>query len=211
MYRNLGFLTPLVESMMQRDPKARPTAPQALWQFENIISQQRGSTLRWHLIKGDEPVSRRVSQDIKSTAREIFVILRNVAGKLESIQTLQSGTELWLTDGQLGIPIIASPYLFATVLIAAPASLLSTLLGRHSFFDRLRNVFHRSPTSISRPIPWASWLSMSCSVICNSVSIWSLDPCMLSMFCLSDTHRSRCFFISRDIPLLCILLSTRHD
>lgn len=76
----MSFLAPLVHAMTRRDPKERPKASETLSIFQNIISQQRGYSLRWHLQKADEPVSKRVSQDIRSAASEILFIFKRIAG-----------------------------------------------------------------------------------------------------------------------------------
>jgi len=126
VYSNMSFLAPLVHAMMRRDPKARPKASEAFSLFQKIVSRQRGSSLRWHLQKSNEPVSKRVSQDIQSVASEVYFVSKKIAG---------------------------SPLILATALIAIPVSILSAIYGHQSVFNRIRSIFGRSPPTPSQPAP----------------------------------------------------------
>ncbi len=126
---------------MQRDPKAQPTASQALWQFENIVSQQRGSNLRWRLQESDESVGRRIALNIYSTAREMLFILKKVTGENEVV-LIQHRTQ------PVNSSSIATPFVLGMALLAASRSLLSVLYSPRSVFSHL---FGRSPPGLPEP------------------------------------------------------------
>lgn len=46
---NLDFVIPLLESMLERDPRLRPTSDEAEEMFERIVSEQPPLALRWRL------------------------------------------------------------------------------------------------------------------------------------------------------------------
>jgi len=72
-YRNIAFLSPLVDAMTATDPAARPSAEEALKRFRSIISSQRYFTLRHRLVKKDE------TKDLRSAVYENVGILVNAA------------------------------------------------------------------------------------------------------------------------------------
>ncbi len=128
---------------MQRAPKARPTASQALWQFENIVSQQRGLNLRWHLQQSSESVGQRVALNVYSTAREMLFILKKVSGETEVV-LIQHRTQ------PVNPSSIATPFVLGMSFLAASRSLLSVLHSRRSVFSRL---FGSLPSDPPEPSP----------------------------------------------------------
>jgi len=96
-YTNMEFLRPLVVSLIQDDPKARPSAPEALAQFENIISSCKGCSLRrkgrrcdegrWSKAIGDVwSVGQEVLPTAPKTARPLTIVLRSTIGTLRKRQ-----------------------------------------------------------------------------------------------------------------------------
>lgn len=51
MYKNMEFLTPLANSMTQKEPTARPSAAEALRQFEDISGKLSIHVVKWKVKK----------------------------------------------------------------------------------------------------------------------------------------------------------------
>lgn len=51
MYKNIDFLSPLVDAMTATDPSERPAAADALKRFKSIVSSQSYFTLRHRLVE----------------------------------------------------------------------------------------------------------------------------------------------------------------
>lgn len=66
----MEFLLPLIARMTQRSPTDRPTAEQALQQWEGIRQGLAKSTFRWRLSPKSEPPLERVLNDTVAVAWE---------------------------------------------------------------------------------------------------------------------------------------------
>ncbi|TDL19269.1 hypothetical protein BD410DRAFT_774138 [Rickenella mellea] len=84
-YSNLGFLAPLVEAMTHRDPKMRPTAADALSTFRVLASKQPSYALRWRLRDKSAPTSRRLYNDVASSAHECLHLVKRLIGCMFSV------------------------------------------------------------------------------------------------------------------------------
>ncbi len=196
--------------MMQRDPKARPTASQALWQLENIVSQQRGMDLRWRLQESNEPVGRRFASNIKSATREVLFILKKVAGENDPIVIQRQSQPLKSSS-------IATPFLLGMALLAVPRSLLSALIGSQSFFHRL---FGRSPPGPAEPSPWqleyiaglphgSSWTE-SLSLLCVIALLLQSCICFVLCFVIQSIFAVLPVLIALIYEVYCILIIRCH-
>lgn len=75
------FLAPLIEAMVQRNPKNRPSSEEALKLFEELVSQQSDSSLRWRLITPDMGRVSRLMVDMRCMCRERLLIAKNFLGE----------------------------------------------------------------------------------------------------------------------------------
>lgn len=80
-YHGLDFLDPLISSMTERVPSQRPTAPNALSQFNIIKSNLNTLVLRWRLRPREESVPERVVYDTVAVARETYHHLKKIVGQ----------------------------------------------------------------------------------------------------------------------------------
>ncbi|KLO17291.1 hypothetical protein SCHPADRAFT_821640 [Schizopora paradoxa] len=88
-YANMEFLRPLIEALIQQDPKARPSAPQALSQFEKLVSARRGYSLRWRLRKRNEGLWSRNIRDIGSIGQEaLFIVSAIATSPIRAVQSV---------------------------------------------------------------------------------------------------------------------------
>jgi len=78
-YANMEFIRPLVESLIQQDPKARPSAPQALARFESLVSSRKGYSLRWRVRKHGEGRWSRYIGEIWSIGQEVLFVTSTIA------------------------------------------------------------------------------------------------------------------------------------
>ena len=72
---------PLIMSMTQFDPKARPTAEEALLQFEQIEKNLNGVGRRWVLRKKDGYKIVTVCKDVGALLREVNYTLASYLGE----------------------------------------------------------------------------------------------------------------------------------
>lgn len=85
----MEFLRPLIEALIQQDPKARPSAPQALSQFEILVSARRGYSLRWRLRKRNEGLWSRNIRDIGSIGQEaLFIVSAIATSPIRAVQSV---------------------------------------------------------------------------------------------------------------------------
>lgn len=71
----MNFLEALADVMTETDPLKRPTAAEALEQFQSIIAKQSGVSLRWRLLlPGESP---RLSRDLNSVFWELKYRLKH--------------------------------------------------------------------------------------------------------------------------------------
>lgn len=75
-YNNLEFLRPLLVSMTQRNPSARPTAEEALQRLRDVARVPSGISYRWRLRPRDEHPVKKVVSDIRSLFHEGYLQLR---------------------------------------------------------------------------------------------------------------------------------------
>lgn len=80
-YHGLDFLAPLISSMTDRVPSQRPTAPNALSQFNIIRSSLNTLSSRWRLRPREESVPERVVYDTVAVARETYHHLKKIVGQ----------------------------------------------------------------------------------------------------------------------------------
>lgn len=77
-YTNMEVFRPLVDSMIQEDPKFRPFASQALAQFTSIVLSCRGSSLRWRARPCQESRSSKTIGEIKSAGKEVLYVAATI-------------------------------------------------------------------------------------------------------------------------------------
>lgn len=71
-FRNLEFLRPVVEPMIRKDPRERPTIGEALSHLKEVARKPRGPSFRWRLRPLSESRSTRVFEDTCCVLRELY-------------------------------------------------------------------------------------------------------------------------------------------
>jgi len=102
-YTNMEFLMPLIMSMTQFDPKARPTAEEALLQFEQIEKNLNGVGRRWVLRKKDGYKIVTVCKDVGALLREVDYTLSSYLGPTRFIVIPLPAVSLLVFYGPTGV------------------------------------------------------------------------------------------------------------
>ncbi|KAJ2971901.1 hypothetical protein NUW54_g12389 [Trametes sanguinea] len=79
-FKNVEFLSPLIESMKQQRPDQRPTADQALREWQKTRATLSESLSRWRLVPKEEPPIERVVNDTVAVAWEGIYHLKKLVG-----------------------------------------------------------------------------------------------------------------------------------
>jgi hypothetical protein len=121
--------------MTHRDPKLRPTAEDAVSTFRVLVSKQPSYVLRWRLRDKSAPATRRLYNDVASSAHECLHLVKQLIGSYFHLCIkLITGNNL-----------LDSPVLFTAFIFSASASVFSVLYGQDHFFVRIRSIFSRRP------------------------------------------------------------------
>ena len=99
-YSNLGFMTPLIASMVKKDPDQRPTMEQAMRDLERIVSQLPWWKLRARLRRRKDDWSLDLVKDVQHIFRTAFYLVlflpavpipRSTSDQVESKRSRLSG------------------------------------------------------------------------------------------------------------------------
>lgn len=84
----MQFLAPLVEWMTQDNPADRPSASEALEQFELVVRQLKGVSIRWRLQDREEGLISHVFWDLWEAVRELAWTLKWIYSGSSSIYSI---------------------------------------------------------------------------------------------------------------------------
>ncbi|KAL5492954.1 hypothetical protein ACEPAI_4402 [Sanghuangporus weigelae] len=86
-YDGLSFLAPLIDAMIQRDPKSRPTVRESLQLFNDIVKQQTPRLLLRLIVTSDADRLSRFLCDIGSMKRETKLAIKSWLSSLRKAYT----------------------------------------------------------------------------------------------------------------------------